>query len=50
MLDLVKILKDYEFDSAIINSKEGRKFIIEIIDFLTDVCKVLFIHILNFAT
>ena len=36
MLDLVKILKDYEFDSAIINSKEGRKFIIEIIDFFVN--------------
>ena len=36
MLDLVKILKDYEFDSAIINNKEGRKFIIEIIDFFVN--------------
>ena len=36
MLDSVKILKDSKFDNVIINKEEGRKFIIEIVDFFVN--------------
>lgn len=36
MSDSVKILKDCKFDNVIINKEEGRKFIIEIVDFFVN--------------
>ena len=36
MPDSVKILKDCKFDNVIINKEEGRKFIIEIVDFFVN--------------
>ena len=36
MPDSVKILKDCKFDNIIINKEEGRKFIIEIVDFFVN--------------
>ena len=36
MSDSVKILKDCNFDNVIINKEEGRKFIIEIVDFFVN--------------
>lgn len=36
MPDSVKILKNCKFDNVIINKEEGRKFIIEIVDFFVN--------------
>lgn len=36
MSNSVKILKDCKFDNVIINKEEGRKFIIEIVDFFVN--------------